>query len=491
MKKFLKNKIVLLLGIIFIVGACTKDFEEINTDPNNVTDAPATNVLAFSLRYFTDNFYDDWMDMNNFESYVGHLGKIQYVDESRYEFRESVVNNSWYYLYRVLKNLDIVEKKAIAAENKNLQAVAMTMKAFVFQIGTDTWKAIPYSEALQGDEGITNPKYDAQADIYTDLIAKLKEANDLFNAATIGEIGEGDLLYGGDAAAWQMFCNSLRLRIAIRISNKDATTAQGIFQTIFSDPTNNPIMGSNADNAQFKWEGSAPYKEPWAENNIDDARDDHGMGQPLIDILVQYKDPRLPVIAKDAFPDSSAVIYRGVVPGATEGSFAMDTISRIGDYYRGTADGYSFYLRYPEVQFLIAEAALNGWNVGGIAAKDAYEAGVTASLEEHGVGAAAATYLAEPDVLWDGSADKIYMQKWISLFKQGHEAWAEVRRTDVPLNVEAPGSPYGTHDRSPFRYPYPTDEFNLNGKSINAVATGIVDHFWGQQMWWDTRTGIQ
>ena len=83
----------------------------------------------------------------------------------------------------------------------------------------------------------------------------------------------------------------------------------------------------------------------------------------------------------------------------------------------------------------------------------------------------------------------IYLQKWLSLFKS-HEAWAESRRTDVPQMPAAPGSAYPGHNRPPFRYPYADDEKNLNSANVEVAMQGVVDHFWGKKMWWDTRSGV-
>ncbi|HEC44636.1 MAG TPA: SusD/RagB family nutrient-binding outer membrane lipoprotein, partial [Bacteroides sp.] len=73
---------------------------------------------------------------------------------------------------------------------------------------------------------------------------------------------------------------------------------------------------------------------------------------------------------------------------------------------------------------------------------------------------------------------------------KSHEAWHESRRTDVPLMPAAPGSAFPGHNRPPFRYPYADDEKNLNSVNVEAAMNGVVDHFWGKQLWWDTRTGV-
>jgi hypothetical protein len=155
-------------------------------------------------------------------------------------------------------------------------------------------------------------------------------------------------------------------------------------------------------------------------------------------------------------------------------------------------------MRYPEVCFIKAEAYLRGLAPGGTtAARAAYEEGIIASCLEHDVTPANITaYMNDPNVEWDSSGDwgytnlqKIYYQKWISLFKQGHEAWAETRRTDIPLLSAAPGSVllYPGHTRPPFRWPYPVSEYNLNHAEVKKWDSGTIDRFWGSKMWWDTR----
>jgi hypothetical protein len=160
-------------------------------------------------------------------------------------------------------------------------------------------------------------------------------------------------------------------------------------------------------------------------------------------------------------------------------------------------------MRYAEVKFIEAEAYERTDLLSNqTAAQAAYEAGVTASCAEHGVSTGnITTYLANTNVGWGlaGSwnytnRQKIYYQKWVSLFKQGHEAWAETRRTDIPVMGVAPGavpaSLLTAHNRPPFRWPYPTSEYTLNKAVVEANDDAIVDRFWGAKMWWDTRTGV-
>jgi len=489
MKKIFKIKVVLVLALIFSFLSCTKDWEELNTNPNEPTIVPATNMLAYSIRYYSDNFVDEWMSMNNISTYAGHLTKIQYIDESRYLERESVINDAWRDIYTTLLQLKDAQTLAKEEGNYVLAAAAKTFSAFILQKTTDMWKNVPWTDALSGTEGATNPAYDNQEAIYDALFTMLTEANQEFIDGG-GELGEGDLLFGGDVEKWQKFCNSIRLRVAIRISNVNPGKAQQHIEEILGNAATYPIMASNDDNAFMYWPGLLPYMEPWAEDQIDQGRDDHAMCETLINTMKDYNDPRLPIYAHPATSDGE---YRGLPAGPADGSFVMDDISRIGARFRDDPLGFSPLMRYSEVMFIVAEAAKLGWSAG-MSAQAAYEAGITASCEENGVAAGdITTYLADASVAWADDINQIYMQKWICLFKQGHEAWAESRRTDVPLMGPAASSIYDGHNRPPFRFKYPTREFNLNGANISQNTGGLNDHFWGTdngKMWWDTRTGV-
>jgi len=467
--------------------SCTKKFEQINTNPNNPVKAPTTNVLAWVLETFGANFFDSWGNMNEPETYGGHIGKIQYVDEARYIYRPGTVTSLWNSLYRISKNAQSVIDQAKANNAVNMQAAALTFQAYLWQIATDRWRDLPFSQAIRGNEGFITPEYDKQEDIYPALIAQLKTAADLFAQGATDPLGSGDLLYNGNLTKWKKFCNSLRLRLAIRISNINSATSKAIIEEIMGNPTKYPVFASNSDNAFFMWTSATPYQEPWY---IDfKTRDDHGISKPLVDSLKSLNDPRLAIYAKPAPSDGQ---YRGVEIGPPGNLPAIGQYSRIGTRFRETPAGFSPFMRYSEVQFILAEAALKGWNTG-ITAVAAYTNGITASMNENGISDATAitTYITSPKVLWDGDVKKIYMQKWVGLYKDGHETWAEERRTDFPLLPAAPGSPFAGHNRPPFRYPYPVEETTLNGNSSAAYVADLKDDFWGKKMWWDTRTGVQ
>lgn len=467
---------VFLFGILLTSISCTKGWEELNVSPNDPTEVPATNVLANTLQGFAFDYFDAWFNMNNTATYAGHLGKIQYIDESRYQERESVINGRFNAVYRMIKDIQTVKSIAREKGNMNMVAVAMTFEAYMFQIVTDSWRDVPYFEAGMGDNGVLKPVYDTQEIIYPAILDSLAAANAIFNEGHLDALGSGDLLYGGSKANWQKFCNSLRLRMANRVAEVH-TPAQGIIEGILGDFDNNPIMETNADNAFLYFPGAAPYKEPWFADS--ETRDDHAIGSYLLDEMVALGDPRLSVYAKPA----SDAAYRGVIPGiADDNILNISMYSRIGARFRDDATGFVPYMRCAEVKFIIAEAAQNGY-ANTPDAQTAFVDAVKMSLDENGI---------TDDTYAEGltvSLTTIYQQKWISLFKDGHEAWAECRRTDYPVMPMAPGAEdAGAHQRPPFRFSYSTDEVNLNGAHVQPYLDLTVDKFWGQKMWWDTRS---
>ncbi len=508
MKRIYIKTFAILFTVLFATS-CTKNWEALNTDPNNPVEAPFTNVLAHSIRYTGSAFFDDWQGMNNFCSYAGQITKIQYIDEAKYNYRDNVVYQAWSDYYETqldLKKLIEASKK----EGKNLsQGVALTWSVYLWQMAVDQWGDIPYTEALQAEEGNNTPAYDKPVDIYTDLFKKIEEANTLLGTPNAADnLGDGDLIYNGDVTKWQEFANAIHLRMAMRLSYVNPTLAKTEVEKILTNPTKYPLWASRDDEAKLKWQGTNPYDEPYYNNRYVSNRDDHGMAKTMIDTLLSFNDPRIAAFAKPAKSDG---LYRGQVEGGTQPS--LPDISRIGAMYRDDPAGYTYFLRYAEVMFDIAEAANNGWNTGAYTKDGAYAAGIKASFDEtygstysplYGTdeAAALAAYMANPKVKLTGTAGnkfdldlandmtKIYVQKWISMFKEGQELWAFQRRTNYPPMSAAPESVYPGHTVGPFRYPYPQTEFNLNKAHVEAAAAGIVDHFWGKQIFWDTRQGV-
>jgi hypothetical protein len=360
---------------------------------------------------------------------------------------------------------------------------------------TDSWKSVPFSEALKGPELHIQPAFDNQESIYRELIRDLEITSELFSSIPEGVHLGDDILLDGDREKWQKWCNSLRLRIAIRISDVDMETSSGIFHQVLGDSEKYPIIRSNLDNIQFKWDGNTGmYHEPFnATDPFSEYPYDIAVTSILVDTLMGLGDPRLSVYADPTQSDPST--YKGMFPGTDikEDSMQIEDISFMGSHFRDDPGGYTYFMRYSEIEFIIAEAAYRGL-ITGYSAQEAYENGIKASMEEFGIAdSLIQDYLLHPSIAWESGneLDKIRFQKWLSLFKQSQEAWAESRRTDIPQMAPAVGALYPDHNRPPFRLPYPTDKLTMSSKITEAPEFDkIMDGFWGVQMWWDTRTGV-
>jgi len=338
---------------------------------------------------------------------------------------------------------------------------------------------IPYSQAVKIDQYLT-PKYDAQKDVYLGLLNDLKKAGDLIN--TSGSPISGDLVYNGNLAKWKKFANSLRLRIALRIADKDPATAKSVVAELAANP--GLLIASNDEIAQLVYL-SSPNQNPVSRDR--ETRDDYRVSKSVIDKLLELKDPRLAVFANktvDATPNN----YVGVTNGLLADSAAklgFTKTSKLGDYFTA-ATSPAVFLSYSEVLFNLAEAAQRGFISDDAATL--YKNAVTASLQQFKVSTSdITTYLAQPIVAYNAANYKksIGEQKWIALFSQGLEAYTEWRRLDYPqLKPAYAGVLNG---KFPLRLTYPTGEQALNSASYKAAVASQGEDKLTTRLWFDAQ----
>lgn len=468
-------------GALFILlSSCTKNFEEINTNPNSPDQAPMTNVLAYIIQNLSAKFGTTEMEYP--AAFVGHVTKGSYTTVTTY--KDSPSSTIWSGSYSsISRNANLILEQAIEEGNVNMQAAVMVLKAYALQMVVDVYGPAPYFEAGLGSEGLVNPAFDTEEDIYADLMQQLDAANALFSDDVAnGLLGEGDLLYGGNMMKWKKFCNSLHLRMAIRISNVDQAGAAAEISKILDDPDTYPVFEGNGDNALLMYPGTEDWVEPWTARHS--SIGDDVMAKPLVDSMLSLGDPRLAYYADT----TSAGEYVGLIIGARQ---ALEPeASKLNDLFVNNPAGTIYFMTFSEVELIKAEAAARSLATGD--AGISYNAGITANCQIYEIpDTTILDYLASPRVAWAGDVEQIYLQKWISLFHQSWEAWAEVRRTDVPLcDTAVNATTLVEHNRAPFRFPYPDSEKILNGGNIPGEVTE-QDLFWGYQLWWDTRTGVQ
>jgi hypothetical protein len=476
---------MLLSGLVMLAGACDEGLVEINDNPNAPTDVGAEYLLPQSMRSAVENSFDSWMMFHHTSIWSQQTVQIQYPDEETGQVRPDVISGFWSTFYsNALQDVETVIDKGVAADRPEIEAVGQVWKSWIFHLMTDLWGDIPYSEALRADEGMTTPAYDTQEDVYTGLFSTLTAAAATLQSTTGEGFGSGDLLYSNDFDKWRRFANSLRMRLAMRLSEVDPATAQSQFQA--ADAAG--VFRSNDDNAMFRWPGP-PYQNLLFENW--QGRDDDGVSATMIDMLASLNDPRLELYAEPATEDGA---FRGLGNNIAEPPLSLAWYSRIGSFWRedGAATPTAL-MTYSEVLFLQAEAAHRGWIAGDPAAL--YEAAIRANMNQYDAWSPANAptdaeidaYLADPAVQYEAANGLalINTQKWISLYMQGTEAYANQRRIGIPVLL--PGPDLGI-SRIPVRFMYPTGEQSLNAANLNEAVqrqSGGLDLI--TPVWWQVK----
>ncbi|WP_209331650.1 SusD/RagB family nutrient-binding outer membrane lipoprotein [Lunatimonas salinarum] len=493
MKSHTNNIIrAILFCSLWISTSCMDSWTEMNINPNQPSAVPATTIFGSGMTVMAGQLFGERIGIYYTGTWSGQLAAIGAGD---YEFRVDINNGQWDNLYRAMAYFADARRTAFREGNTNLAAVALIMQAFTAHQVSDMWGDIPYTEAFRlQDEDILNPRFDTHKELYTQILAELEEAQAQLSESGPA-IGVGDFLYAGDIMKWRKFANSIRLRVAMRMSLVEPAEAAQVLGQIFGNPSSFPIFETNADNAYLRWPGIATNNlEPWRArlgvptNKQDQYRTNHDLIQPMSDL----SDPRLPVYAD---PNQNG-FFNGYRMGIGQTGFPLNNnqnVSHIGDRFGYDDRGFSPFMHAAQVWFIRAEALERGLITGG-SAREAYEQGIRVSMQDNGISTEATNaYLQEPEVAWGSGAssnlEKIRLQNWIGLFKQSVEAWAEVRRTDVPRLENVTNDYAMSHNRPPFKMAYPANEIAFNENfPIDRVVE--VDIFYGKQLWWDTREGV-
>lgn len=490
---------------IAVLACDNSHITALNNDPNNPTDAPAGAVFTYGAQ-LAAHWVGSGRDLRATEFLAQHVAEVQYPDEDRYNRLQGPSTTTYFddAYYQELQDLHKVIVKGQAEGNPAIWGPATVLQVWVFENLTDIWGDIPYSQALGGDStgGTLTPVYDKQQDIYASFFSRLADAATAMETTDSIGLGGADPIYHGDLKEWAKFANSLRARLAMRIVNVDPTDANTQLTAALADPAG--VFASNDDDAKMPWPGDGVYDNGWADNFK--TRDDHRMSHILLDQMVPLDDPRVPIYAQ---PVLDSTIYPGGYGGMPNGLNAdtagtwFNVASRPGVIFYPGATSYgtfgdgsglhlpSYIMTYAEVMFIKAEAAERG--MGGLAAGEAatdYYAAIQASMDRWGVTdeGAVTAFEGKPGVAYTSGTpglDEIATQKWVALFTDGTQAWAEWRRTCQPSTLHA--GPNAIVDFIPRRFEYSQTEYSVNAANLNAALSqmGGADNF-GTRMWWDS-----
>jgi hypothetical protein len=460
-----------LACVVAFAAACDDGLTDLNVNPNEPVDVGAEYLFTNAVEASVTRTTGASLNLDLVGLWVQHYAETRYTEEDRYELSDSKVQTHWSGFWAgPLEDFTEVAAKGREANRPNVEGMGVVMRAWTLQVVTDLWGDVGYAEALQGrTPGSANTvAYDPQQQVYAGLLGELRTASGRFSPGGV-RMGNADLIYRGDPAKWAKFANSLRLRLAMRMSQADADAAR----TEFAAALAAGVFTSNADNAVLWYIDDGVDVHPF--HAYYRSAPTHAISATLVDTLARNADPRLPVYAQ---PNNTGE-FRGM-PNGVVADPPLDPISRIGTFFI-RANAPSYLMTYAEVLFLQAEAVERGWISGDAAAL--YRQAITAHMLQVGVAQAAIdAYLAQPEVAYSGLAG-IGVQKWIALFGNGVEAYAEWRRTGYPALTAGPDAL--NDGRIPVRLPYPSSESSLNAAAVEAAKARQGGATLNSPVWWD------
>lgn len=530
MKKYIN---LILLSSFLVVSSCDDRFAELNTDPNRPgADVFDPNLILPVATYGYGNMLTGYSGPILFQSmWIQSLaststgGANYYSNADKYVISGSTNNyiqGVWNNGYQIASRINQMQSLARTKDLSNLDAVGGIFKASTLAFVSDVYGDVPYTEGLQAEEGITQPKYDSQSEAYMAMLMDLETSLASLNPA--GDPIRNDVMYGGDLEKWRKFGYSMMLKMALRLVKVDPAAAQAWVQKavaggVFTSPDDDALVPSDQANGYSNQNANAL-------NVVDDIYEVR-WSDKTIDFLKATNDPRLSIVA-EVPPAGLAANRDGVVEGnsdpsvqlglpngfdLTGGAFDITThpeypgptgsgadVAIIGAYSRPTAiyrdrDAPVFALTYAEVQLLLADAAVRGLASGSAA--DYYKNGVEAAFVS--IGKFGGRTVAVEDITnytdahpldvstTEASLKMINEQIWVttSLFANFVEAWNNWKRTGYPelTPVNFPGN--FSSGQIPRRQPYPAGESGVNGESLSAAVSRMGGDDWITRTWWD------
>lgn len=494
--------------------SCTKKFDEINTDPNRPTEAQPDFLLTTSI-FESMNLFGGNMNWVIFFNYSQHFSGFQ-GEFQRYTYNQSSNSTYWKNLYvKCLQPVYQIEKNYSGiATHKNRVLIARVWKDYLFSQAVSIWGSIPLSAALNGT---TSVPYTKEEQIYYTLLDDLKGIVDSLGTTGDKYSATADKIYGGDLLKWKKFANTLRLKLAIRISNPapngDPVAAKKVVEEVYANEQY--TLKAQDETAASIWDPLsattwAPLYDRVIYNYTANKATIPVVCESLVYYTVPYNDARITVYAQPAKQGPKIgqyfgqnIAYGGGSPYAA-GITNPHTLLKQDDYsYIGTRflqpNSEFVFMSYAEACFLKAEAALKGW-WGNPNASQYYYEGIDASYNRYGLTTAQATaYKNTPGIKWGTVSDtagrsaqfmdwmrictsyipagdfmrQIVMQTWLAIPQQELDAWTLIRRTRL-LDFEPQFATYdGQYAYVPQRILYPSDEYQTNRGEVEK-ALGLL-----------------
>ena len=507
---------ILLLSIVF--ASCTNKFDQINT-PKTLLSADKIDASTVGQAFGYAQYYGlGALYVQVQENLHAHIYSQYFTSNGanfgteRYVANATWVDLFWKEFYSKGALMQLTTEQVTEANDMPVaNAIAKIWRVEMYHRMTDYFGPIIYSRFGNYE---TSVPFDSQQDIYNDFFKTLDDAVAVLKTNPSGyAFGNNDQVYRGATAQWLKFANSLRLRLAMRIVYADVDKAKTEAEKAVADG----VITANGDNAGVT---STPNNMNIL-SRITYLTKDFLASSGLMSALIGYNDPRLSIYYAPAVTGGQFTATRNGLPSSDRGAAVAPLTSYVGEKWVGNpprsgTTNPTIVLNAAEVAFLRAEGALRGWDMGGTA-QDFYNEGIRLSLTENipaittgqindyqtstAIPAALADKWNSPamsdiPVLYDaaGSFEKqleqIITQKWLALYPNGYEAWAERRRTGYPRGYALIGSDNPDLSRTDLarRVVYAPSEVTTNADAYNA-AVGLLggpDEM-KTRLWWDKK----
>ncbi|MFB6231025.1 MAG: SusD/RagB family nutrient-binding outer membrane lipoprotein [Salinibacter sp.] len=509
--------IVGLLTVGLTIGGC--DLTELNKNPNAPSNAKPGELLTGAQQDLASTMWNDYPG-GFWKRYAQYLTTNQYTDGDRYRYpnaRSGANNGNWADLYFVLNDLQQIVRLNRQSPGQtsgfgppqNQIAIAKIMQVWTYQWMTDIWGPIPFQEALKGrSQGNFTPSYTGQPKLYPALIDTLTKYSQAIQTDAPA-LTSGDLIYGGDMGKWKNFANALKMRLAMRMSDRMPDAAA----TAINEAVQAGAFESVDGSALIPFGSSSPYQNPlWAQYALE-GRDDWAAPAAMVSVMNNNDDPRRRAFFSDADADSSGNQFNGFPYGLTQGDAQSlftnpnKDFSRPGPRVRGRPTEPAILMLYDEVLFIKAEAKLrDDMSVPNItkSAEQLYRDAITASIDywtgditPAPTDAEVDNFLSQLDMPGSGNfsiSQDLGVQKWLAQYQQGVQGWSTWRRLDFQGVLQVPpGNPgKAAFGRSiAVRMAYPQDESTFNSEKYKNAVNNMLGGDGGEDtqgtlLWWDT-----
>ena len=513
--KYIKMKmtkaLLLLITVIMFLPSCQDRLDEMNNNPNAITEVPPGYLFTTAVRgvfrmgdaggYQYGDF--DVLQVD-YASQYAHLAVSDYGREID-KYNESHItgdapNSIFNQIYggSIKYCNDILITTAIDGEHPNeLQhALASVVAVMNFALLTDLFGDIPYFEGGLGKEGVFLPKYDKQEDIYADMVERLKNNITVMkNGDFTNAFPDTDPMYDNDKESWIRFANSLRLRIAMRARFVSPAKYEPIIaeclaeDLIEKNETNATLQHWDSDNGELR----NPWHKRWEERYLSKIYF-FSVSEKYVEFLKSTNDPRLEVMVDTAGNGE----YIGLRNGLTNEAYAAinrKNTSSLSPFVLAK-DQPLYLMTASEIWFLRAEAALFGLVSGD--ANQLYQQGITMAMLQWDIPLTdIAEYLSNSTQgalsgTTEEQFEQISEQMWLAYVPNYSQAWINIRRTGYPVIDQRTGSDVSqgvTNGYMPSRMLYSySKEFSVNGKNLQEA----IDRLPGgdkmdSRVWWDVR----